>query len=198
MLQGRWAGPQFCGPAGPWVGSRTVAGHHHSSRALLFHLLNFPDLVCPHRPGCFCSNFPHSNRTCTPSWMFEWWQVWSSKNKTAIRQMCRGDLVPIRVVNSINIPADSRYSRSPHYIGPAQKKLATGTVGLNCQSICKKIPHALWCWSLSLWHNVHCKAEVTLQWYFALWASVPHCMHRLPPLNGPFRTVLVVFSAMVP
>lgn len=39
--------------------------------------------------------------------MFEWWQVWSSKNKTAIRQMCRGDLVPIRVVNSINIPADS-------------------------------------------------------------------------------------------
>lgn len=37
--------------------------------------------------------------------------------------MCRGDLVPIRVINSINIPADSRYSRSPHYIGPAQKKV---------------------------------------------------------------------------
>lgn len=93
---------------------------------VLFHLLNFPDLVCPHRPGCFCSNFPHSNRTCTPSWMLEWWQVWSSKNKTAIRQMCRGDLVPIRVVNSINIPADSRYSRSPHYLGPAQKRWLLG------------------------------------------------------------------------
>lgn len=31
--------------------------------------------------------------------------------------MCRGDLVPIRIVNSISIPADSRYSRSLHYLG---------------------------------------------------------------------------------